>query len=143
MADLDNRRYAENPWRVTLRTSAPDAEGWRAGSLRLVREAVGDAPAASIECEAALYERDLDRLVAALRSLADADEGLVEFEPLEPSFLVHGRSVAADDVELAWFVDEGMRDSTYSTGTGAGVLLRVDAAVLRAFADALEAEGAG
>jgi hypothetical protein len=139
MATLDNIAFEENPWRVSLEIGPQDHEGWRSCQFMLVYGAEHNQPLVSVS--EGLYKDDLANLVNALRNLAQGTADRAEYEPLEPSFLLRGHRYSAEDIELAWFVDQGQLEANMSTESGVGVLMRADAAAVLQFAAALESEG--
>ncbi len=136
MADLTNRA-PQDPWTIRLTTAPPDAEGWRHGRLVLRR---GQADPL-VDLEANLYGDELVRLAQALRELADGSTSPLSWEPVEPSFLLRGRHWSPGEIELSWFADQGELTAKVSTDSGVGVMIRVDAQALVAFARSLVAEG--
>ena len=139
MAILENASFDENPLSVSLEVHPQDEEGWRPFKLSLVYGPDHDKELAGVS--EAFYKDDHRVLINALRGLATGTETRVDYEPLEPSFLLRGQRLLDGDIELAWFVDQGEIENRVSTGTGPGILIQVEAQSLLDFADALEAEG--
>jgi hypothetical protein len=139
MAILDNISFEVNPWRVSVEVGPQDQEGWRACRFALVYGPEHDQLLVSVS--EGLYKDDLANLVKSLRALGQATTDRIEYEPLEPSFLLRGRRWSADNIELAWFADQGHLEAQMATETGIGVLIRTDVEAILRFADALESEG--
>lgn len=123
-----NKYFASSPLAARIEIGDPGTEGERPFELALTSDKDKVVPVTA--CKGTLFSNDISYLCTGLDRLARGELDTFRFAPLEPSFLLRAHLESEGSVELLWVVDQGMAENDFSTDTGIGVLMIVDAAVL-------------
>jgi len=132
--EIKNTYFEKSPLSVSIHIENSTQEGHRSFTLSLTKDESALNKLAA--CNGVLFDDDMKFLQHFFKELATEDDRLLQFAPMEPSFILRGQN-QGDEIELLWIIDQGMAEANYSTDTGVGLLMTISLETLSAITKAL------